>query len=67
MVSSKLHDIFIPDSHRRRVLDIIIEQLQSGKTISQKLKHTQHQYLAIFADVHANLPALETVLSFFKQ
>ena len=66
MVSSKLHDIFIPDSNRRRVLDIIIKQLQSGKTISQKLRHTQRQYLAIFADVHANLPALEAVLSFLN-
>ena len=66
MVSSKLHDIFIPDSNRRRVLDIIIKQLQSGKTISKKLRHTQRQYFAVLADVHANLPALEAVLSFLK-
>lgn len=66
MVASKLHDIFIPDSNRRKVLDIIVERLQSGKTISKKLEPSKRQYLAIFADVHANLPALDAVLNFLK-
>ncbi len=67
MVSSKLHDIFIPDNNRRRVLDIIIKQLRSGKTISKKFRNSQRQYYAIIADVHANLPALEAVLSFLNK
>lgn len=66
MIASKLHDIFIPDGNRRKVLDIIIKQLQTGRTIVKKTNYSKHQYLAIFADVHANLPALEAVLSFLK-
>ena len=65
MVAGKLRDIFMPDNDRNRVLDIIIQQLQSGKTISKRINY-KHHYLAIFADVHANLPALDAVLSFLS-
>lgn len=65
MIAGKLRDIFMPDNSRGRVLDIIIQQLQSGKMISKRHEN-KHRYLAIFADVHANLPALDAVLNFLK-
>ncbi|MCK4842005.1 MAG: metallophosphoesterase [Methylococcales bacterium] len=66
MVAGKLRDIYIPDDSRRKILEIIIQQLQSGKIISKKLD-SKNQYLAIFADVHANLPALNAILDFLKR
>jgi predicted phosphodiesterase len=66
MVAGKLRDIFIPDSQRREIMEIIIHKLQSHKTVSKKL-NLNNRYLAIFADVHANLPALDAVLSFLRR
>ena len=66
MVACKLQDIYIPDNEKQKILDIIIKQLQSRKIINKKVVST-NQYLAIIADVHANLPALESVLDFLKQ
>jgi diadenosine tetraphosphatase ApaH/serine/threonine PP2A family protein phosphatase len=65
MIAGKLRDIFMPDSNRKRIFDVIIRKFQNDKLISKKL-HFSDRYLAIFGDVHANLPALDTVLSFLR-
>ena len=64
MVARKLRDIFMPDKSRRRVLEIIIEQLQEKKVISKKIHPYNQNRIAILSDVHANLPALEAVLDY---
>lgn len=65
-VAGKLRDIFMPAEKNQRVLDVIIKQLHNNKIISKKLKFNP-RYWAIFADVHANLPALEAVLDYLSQ
>lgn len=67
MVARHLRDIFMPDTDRREVLEIIIEQLEQQKSVTQKVKTIKNDYLAILSDVHANLPALEAVLDYLKQ
>lgn len=64
MVARKLRDIFMPDKSRRRVLEIIIEQLQEKKLISKKIQPYKQDRIAILSDIHANLPALEAVLDY---
>lgn len=66
MVARKLRDVFIPDKSRRRILEIIIEQLQEKKLISKKIQPYQQNRIAILSDVHANLPALEAVLDYLS-
>jgi predicted phosphodiesterase len=67
MVARKLRDIFIPDKNRKKILEIIIEQLQQKKVITQKIQHYNQDLIAVLSDVHANLPALDAVLAFLKQ
>lgn len=64
MVARKLRDVFVPDKNRRRVLEIIIEELQEKKVISKKVQPYHQDCIAILSDVHANLPALEAVLDY---
>lgn len=66
MVANKLRDIFIPDENRKHILNIVIDKLRTGKVIHKRVRYKQN-YLAIFADVHSNLPALDAVLNFLKQ
>jgi predicted phosphodiesterase len=65
-VAGKLRDIFIPDNKRRTVMDLMIETLENHKTIRVK-RSFNDRYLAIFGDAHANLPALDAVLSFLRE
>lgn len=70
MVARHLRDIFMPDNDRRRVLEIIIEQLEQKKTVSQTVRpsvNDEGEELAILSDVHANLPALEAVLDYLQR
>ena len=64
MVARKLRDVFIPDKNRKRVRDIIIEQLQEKRVITKKILPYQQDRIAILSDIHANLPALEAVLAY---
>jgi predicted phosphodiesterase len=64
MVARKLRDVFMPDKGRRRVLEIIIEQLQEKKLISKKIQPYNQNRIAILSDIHANFPALEAVLDY---
>jgi len=67
MVARKLRDIFIPDKTRHRVMEIIIEQLQQQKVISRQVPVHQQEWIAILSDVHANLPALDAVLTYLAE
>lgn len=66
MIASKLRDIYIPDNQKYQLFKIIIGKFQSNKVISRKTQFSD-RYLAVFSDVHANLPALTAVLAFLKQ
>ncbi len=65
-VARLLRDIFMPDNDRKLVLNTIIKQLEQSKVVTKKLKVTA-DCLAILADVHANIPALEAVLDYLQQ
>jgi len=65
MIAAKLRDIYIPDNQKYQLFQIIINKFQSNKIISKKI-HFNDRYLAVFSDVHANLPALNAILSFLK-
>jgi predicted phosphodiesterase len=67
MVARKLRDVFIPDKGRRKVLEIIIEQLQEKKLISKKVQSYPQERIAVLSDVHANLPALNAVLDYLDE
>jgi predicted phosphodiesterase len=62
-----LRDIFMPTEDRQKIMSIITDALVKIERVSQKLKPNKNDYLAILSDVHANLPALEAVLNYFKE
>lgn len=66
MIAGKLRDIFMPDINRQHVFEVIIKKFQNDKIVSKKFNF-KDRYVAIFADVHANLPALEAVLGYLRQ
>ena len=69
VLTEQLRDVFIPSSVQPR-LDSFVQNLQTQKqteAINSAKNHIiQARYLAILADVHANLPALEVTLNFLK-
>lgn len=65
MVGNKLKDVFMPNKSRASVLDIIICQLQQHRAVNTRVTINQ-DYIAVLADIHANLPALEAVLEFME-
>jgi predicted phosphodiesterase len=67
MVAGKLSDIYMPDKARQRVLEIIIAQLQQQKVIRKQIQPHPHGQMAILSDIHANLPALQVVLSYLQK
>lgn len=64
-VSTRLKDLFVPDGNQRKILEIFIETFKSSKPLS-KNKIFNDRYIAIFADIHANLPALNAVLDYLN-
>lgn len=66
MISHTLQDIYMPDNCRRRVLKIIVAKLQQQKVIRQEVSIEQEQQdcIAILSDIHANLPALQAVMTY---
>lgn len=65
MVANKLKDVFMPDKNRASILDVIIRQLQQHRVVNTKVLFAQ-DYIAVLADIHANLPALDVVLAFLR-
>ncbi|MGZ4980490.1 MAG: metallophosphoesterase family protein [Methylobacter sp.] len=66
IIAGNLRDIYMPNENRKQIFDLIIRRFQNNKIVSKK-KCFSERYWAIFADVHANLPALNAVLTFLRQ
>lgn len=66
VLAELLRNLFIPDS-KQSLLESLVNALMRGqaRTRAAPLKNTQ-RFIALLADVHSNLPALETVLAYLK-
>ena len=64
MFARTLSDVFMPNHEKQQLLNIIIKQLQQQKVISKVIPLSKDNYIAILADIHANLPALDAVLAY---
>lgn len=65
VLAEQLKDVFLPSPTQRQAVDSFIKTLDLQPP--QQTNHfSQDRYLAILADVHANLPALKVVLNFLK-
>jgi predicted phosphodiesterase len=67
VLADRLEDVFQPDPGRRRVTQALAEALRGRPRRPAPLRRPSGRYLALLADVHANLPALEAVLGFLAE
>ena len=77
IIAQQLQAVFMPNEHKQKVLQTLIDTLNNRPTIHLSLSKTStnstktplfsERYLAIFADIHSNAPALEAVLNFYQQ
>lgn len=67
VLAELIRNTFIPDA-KKPLLNALVNALMEGQTKTRAAppKNTQ-RFMAILADVHANFPALETVLAYLKQ
>jgi predicted phosphodiesterase len=67
VLAELIRNVFIPDL-KKPLINALINTLMQGQaqTRAQSLKKSQ-RFIAILADVHANYPALETVLDYLKR
>ncbi|OQW94344.1 MAG: hypothetical protein BWK79_06340 [Beggiatoa sp. IS2] len=69
VLAEQLKDVFMPMQTQRQLLESFVEALtfspRSRKEV--QIDFSKTRYLALLSDIHANLPALETVLTFLKQ
>lgn len=69
VLAELLRDVYFPSEMQRQAVQIFTDSLQQKPITSKSSKKTNYQdtrYIAILADIHANLPALDAVLSFLK-
>jgi len=66
VLAELLRDIFVPSETQRIALENFIHTLDSRKTQSDSPNFNNSRYIALLADVHGNLPALDAVLAFLK-
>jgi predicted phosphodiesterase len=70
VLAEQLKDICFPNERQREVVKHFIHQLDvqpsQNSQPSTSLNYHNCRYLAILADVHANLPALRTVLAYLQ-
>ena len=70
VLAEQLKDICFPNERQRQVVKHFIHQLDvqpsQNSQSSTNLNYHNSRYLAILADVHANLPALKTVLAYLQ-
>lgn len=63
VLAEQIKDVFMPAQHQQELVRHFIDGLNEGS--KPRASHPHHnRYLAILADVHANLPALQAVLNF---
>jgi predicted phosphodiesterase len=67
VLAELLRNLFIPDA-KQSLLVSLVDALMRGQTQTRsKPPKINQRFIALLADVHSNLPALETVLAFLKQ
>jgi len=66
VLEEQMKDVFMPAQHQQKLIQEFIAGLNEGNKKPQVPPiHLHHnRYLAILADIHANLPALQAVLAF---
>ncbi len=73
VISAQLQSLFMPSYQKQQVLTEMINGLSktpisgSNKARKKKVKKINNRYLAIMADIHANEPALDCVLAYYKE
>ena len=71
--AERLRGLYMPQTGQREALAAFAEGLLHGGKVPQTKPtrvipgRTDERYLALFGDVHANLPALEAVLEFLRK
>ncbi len=66
VLAEQLRDIFMPSENQREMLAVFSNALtQKGfQHLEVGVEYKQERYIALLADIHGNLPALEAVLAF---
>ena len=74
IISSQLKPLFMPNLQKEELLDEAIKgfskiplSVTKNNNTKQGDPHSNDRYLAIMGDVHANEPALDVVLAFYKE
>ncbi|EIJ44312.1 putative phosphoesterase [Beggiatoa alba B18LD] len=65
VLAEQLEDVFIPAETQRIALESFIKALDERHEATH-IHFNTTRYIALLADIHANLPALETVLAYLK-
>ncbi len=66
VLAEQLRDLYFPAPTQRQAIDSFIHSLTQKPTPKTPTTLENSRYLAILADIHANLPALNVVLNFLK-
>lgn len=68
VLAELLRDVFMPTPAQREVVEIFIKNLyfQQHQPVINHTNIVNDRYIALMADVHANLPALDVVLNFLR-
>lgn len=68
VLAELLRDVFMPSAVQREVVDVFIKNLylKQQQPVMSHNNVVNNRYIALMADVHANLPALDTVLAFLR-
>lgn len=64
IIARQLHSLFMPQGHKERLLDTLIQTLTKPTVRKPKQLQTPSRFFALLADVHANASALECVLNY---
>ncbi|WP_353569887.1 metallophosphoesterase family protein [Candidatus Albibeggiatoa sp. nov. BB20] len=69
VLSELIKNVYFPSEIQRQAIQTFIDSLQQTPAKQknvEKINYQNTRYVAVLADVHANLPALDAVLSFLK-
>ena len=64
VIAEQFKDVYLPTATQQHLRKVFIAQLNDSVQSFPQTHLSQHRYLAILADIHANLPALKVVLDF---
>ncbi|MDH4186028.1 MAG: metallophosphoesterase family protein [Nitrospira sp.] len=67
VLSGQLGDVFMPAEDRRLAFESFKEAFDRRKAERRPVEFEEAEVFAVLADIHANLPALERVLSYLKE